>query len=356
MHGQAQDEKVSEAIAAWRPRFLLGGIDLGQIERTLAKIERWDQWCAEWGRTAEHYEMIAGQAEEQGRMATAAHAWRQASRCWHFAKFVFTELPDQAMAANARAIACYARGAWALDPPATKVSIPYEGSAIPAYLRCPRSPAPYAPLVVMIPGLDSVKEEMEVPSGYLLERGMTTLAIDGPGQGELETDFHLVPHFESVVSACLDWAEAQSGLHVERVGLYGRSLGGHFACRAAAFDPRVRATVEVSGPYCMEEGWETQRELTRLTFQRRSGAADAKQARALAREFDLAKVAGLIASPLLVLHGMRDRLVTRAAAERIVAEAQRAELKVFEDGFHGLTNFPFEAGSLMADWLAGHLL
>lgn len=355
MAERIQDTKVTETVAAWLPRFIVSGLDFGQIEDTISRIENWQEWCLEWGSAAKQYEVLARQAEDEGLQVTAAHAWRQAFRCWHFAKFVFGDVEDDAKAANERAVSCYARGAWALDPAAWKVSIPYDTHAIPAYLRQPRIPAPYAPLVVMIPGLDSVKEEMEVQAGFLLERGLATLAIDGPGQGELEAHLPLTLQYEAVIGACLDWAAAQSGLRVDRVGVFGRSLGGHYACRAAAFDVRVRATVDLSGPYDMAAGWETRREVSRLTFQRRSGARDGEEALALAREFSLVGVTDKIASPLLVVHGLRDGLVTREAAERIASEAQCAELRVFEDGLHGLTNYPFESGSFMADWLVRKL-
>ena len=40
--------------------------------------------------------------------------------------------------------------------------------------------------MIMIPGLDSVKEELQATAEYLLSRGLAVIAIDGPGQGESE--------------------------------------------------------------------------------------------------------------------------------------------------------------------------
>jgi 2,6-dihydroxypseudooxynicotine hydrolase len=350
-----RDGKILEAVTAWRPRFAIGGIDYGQIEGTLARIEDWTSWCEEWGRTARHYEELAEDAEVDGRMETAASAWRQAFRCWHFGKFVFTESEDAARTANDRAVACYKRGAWALRPPAQKVSIPYGDALIPGYLRIPEQLLSHAPLVLMIVGLDSVKEEMEVPGEYFLSRGMAVLAIDGPGQGEMEECANLEPHFESVVEACLDWVQKSDGFRTTRFGLYGRSLGGYFACRGAAFDDRVGATVSVSGPYCFADGWDTRGQLSRSAFQRRSGAADGEDAKERAALFTLEGVAPRIRRPLLVIHGARDRIIRQSAAERIASEACDAELKVYADGLHGLTNYPFEALSYAADWMAQHL-
>ncbi len=64
--------------------------------------------------------------------------------------------------------------------------MPYAGSTLAAYLRVPPAPTQLPPVVIMIPGLDSVKEELQATAEYLLSRGLAVIAIDGPGQGEAE--------------------------------------------------------------------------------------------------------------------------------------------------------------------------
>ena len=59
--------------------------------------------------------------------------------------------------------------------------IPYAGTGLPAYLRVPAGTAPRPPVVIMVPGLDSTKEELQATAEYYLARGLATLAIDGPG-------------------------------------------------------------------------------------------------------------------------------------------------------------------------------
>ena len=41
-------------------------------------------------------------------------------------------------------------------------------------------------MILMIPGLDSTKEELRSTEDLFLERGVATFSVDGPGQGEAE--------------------------------------------------------------------------------------------------------------------------------------------------------------------------
>jgi dienelactone hydrolase len=350
----APDELVRVATGNWGPRIVANGTDYADFVATMARVSRWEDWCREWGGTAGGYEALAQLAEERGRRLTAAGAWRRAGLCWHWGKFLFSQFPDQQRAAHERAVACYARGTWALDPPAQRVEIPYQGTTLAAYLRQPAGGG-QAPLVLMIPGLDSVKEELQATAEHFLARGLAILAVDGPGQGEAEYDLPIEPAYERVGSACLDWLEGQPELRGGPVGVYGVSLGGYYAARVAAFEPRVRATIALAGPYSFDEGWEALPALTRAAFRQRSGAASDEQARERAAALTLAGAAERITSPLLVITGKRDRVIPWEQAERLATEAPGAELVLYDDGNHGLTNRPYESRTRMADWLAERL-
>jgi 2,6-dihydroxypseudooxynicotine hydrolase len=351
---QVTDERVRAATAHWAPRIVANGTDYVDFLATLSRISTWDDWCRQWGVTAAGYEAIAERAEARGRRLTAAGAWRRAALCWHWGKFVFTEHPDQQRAAHDRTVACYARGAWALDPPAERVEVPYQGTRLAAYQRLPAGRRP-APAVVMIPGLDSVKEELQATAAYLLARGLATLAVDGPGQGEAEYELPIEPAYERVVSACFDWLGAREDVDAERLGVFGVSLGGYYAARAAANEPRARASVALAGPYDFGDGFEDLPVLTRAAFQRRSGASTPEEAHRRAAALTLEGAAAAITRPLLIAFGKQDRLISYRHAERLAAEAPGAELLMFDDGNHGLTNHVFESRTLMADWLAERL-
>ena len=353
LYAWAPDKRVAAATAHWAARFVANGTSYPDFAATMARIGRWDDWCREWGRTARHYEQLAETAEAAGRTVTAGEAWRRAALCWHWGKFVFTDHPEEQRAAHERTVACFRRGTGTLSPPAEPVRVPYAGSTLAAYLRVPPGPPP--PIVIMIPGLDSVKEELQATAEHMLRRGLAVIAIDGPGQGEAEYEFPIEPAYERVVTAVADYLKGRDDVDPDRIGVFGVSLGGYYAARSAAYEPRVRAAVELAGPYRFDLDWDMLPAQTRTTFQHRSGAASPAEARERAAALTLEDAAARITCPLLVAHGGRDRLIPAYHAERLAREAPGAELLMDPDGSHGLTNHAFESRAAMADWLAGHL-
>jgi 5-aminopentanamidase len=353
LYAWAPDKRVAAARAHWAARFVANGTSYPDFEATMARIGRWDDWCREWGRTARHYEEVAEAAEAAGLAVTAGEAWRRAALCWHWGKFVFTDHPEEQRAAHERTVACFRRGAGTLSPPAEPVRIPYGGSTLAAYLRVP--PGAPKPIVIMIPGLDSVKEELQATAEYLLARGLAVIAIDGPGQGEAEYEFPIEPAYERVTTAVADYLKGRDDIDPDRIGVFGVSLGGYYAARSAAYEPRVRAAAELAGPYRWDRDWDRLPAQTRSTFQHRSGAASPEQARGRAAALTLEDAAARITCPLLVVHGGRDGLVPASHAERLAREAPGAELLLYPDGSHGVTNHAFESRSAIADWLAARL-
>ena len=353
MAADQPDARVTAAAEHWANRFVANGTDYGDFEATLARITRWDQWCREWGITAAHYEQLAESAEDAGQPETAAGAWRRAALAWHWGKFVFVDHPAEQRAAHDRAVACYRRAAPALRPPAVLVHIPYAGTALPAYLRVPEGEP--NPVVIMLPGLDSTKEELQATAEYFLARGLATLAIDGPGQGESEYQLAIEPAYEKVVTAAVDYLAGRADVNGKKVGLFGVSLGGYFAARGAAYEQRIVATVALAGPFRFDLDWDDLPPQTRATFRHRSGAGSEQEARARAAQLTLEDAAKLITRPLLVVGGGRDSIVPARQQERLAQEAPDAELVIYPDGSHGVTNHAYESRSRMADWLAARL-
>jgi dipeptidyl aminopeptidase/acylaminoacyl peptidase len=355
--GVQPDPRVAGAAAHWCYRFTSNGTDYGDFTATLARISRWADWCREWGVTATHYEQLAEAAEDAGQQQTAAGAWQRAALAWHWGKFVFVDDPVQQRAAHERSIACFFRAAPALTPPAELVHVPYGDTTLPAYLRVPAAAGfGNAPVVIMAPGLDSTKEELQATAEYFLARGLATLAIDGPGQGESEYELPIEPAYEKVATAAVDYLQDRSGLDRERIGLFGVSLGGYYAARSAAYEKRLRAVVALAGPYRFDLDWDELPAQTRATFQARSGAKSEEDARAKAAKLTLEEAAAHIETPLLIVGGGRDRIVPAYHQERLANEVKTAELAIYPDGSHGVTNRAYESRSRMADWLAARLI
>jgi 2,6-dihydroxypseudooxynicotine hydrolase len=144
-------------------------------------------------------------------------------------------------------------------------------------------------------------------------------------------------------------------LDLGRVGAVGVSLGGYYAPRAAAFEPRIRAVAGVSGPFDLAASWPAMPPLTREAFMHHSGAADEREARDRAAELSLAGVAERIDQPCLVVTGRRDRVIGWAETKRIADAAPHAEWVLYEDGSHVCNNIPFKYRPLVADWMRAQL-
>ena len=175
----SSDERLNTLWTIWRARFIANGIDALDLERTFSAIDTWEDWAPAWAAAADIYETLARKELAAGHLVTAGQYLQRASLTVHFAR-VFED-PDNAL--HHRQVALYEEAAPLLRPPATRVDIETPVATVPGYLRFP--PAVENPgLALLIPGLDSVKEQMGAWEPYFLDRGMATLSIEGPGQGE----------------------------------------------------------------------------------------------------------------------------------------------------------------------------
>jgi len=236
-----------------------------------------------------------------------------------------------------------------LDPTARRIEVPYEGATLYGNLRRPAE-GERSPLVFLLPGLDSTKEEFFWWEDVFLRRGMATFSFDGPGQGESGRETHIEPAYERATTAALDVIDWDGP-----VGVAGVSLGGYYAPRALSGDERFLAGVSVSGPFCFGEVWDGRPSLTKGTFQHHSGAADADEARAKAFELELEGVAQRIRQPLLVMTGKNDRLVLWTESKKIADAAPSSEWVLFDEGNHVCNNIPYKYRPLAADWLKERL-
>jgi 2,6-dihydroxypseudooxynicotine hydrolase len=343
------DARVQAAIDNWAPRFVSQGVDFNDFQRTTARIERWEDWLDAWVATAEVHRALAEEAEEAGNAHTAGEAYVQAALCYHFGKFVWLVDLERHRDATELAIASIYKAHEHLDPAAERVEVPFDGEMLVGNLRRPRGAAA-SPLVLLLPGLDSTKEEFFNWEEVFLARGLATFSFDGPGQGESGFSTHIRPDYEAPVAAALD-ALAWEG----PVGACGVSLGGYYAPRAAAREPRLLAVAGVSGAFNFGECWEGLPPLTREAFTHHSGAQDDQQARERALELDLAPVIAELDRPALMVTGKLDRIIPWEQTKRIADAARNGHFVLYEEGNHVCNNIPYKYRPLVADWLAKEL-
>jgi len=208
----------------------------------------------------------------------------------------------------------------------------------------------------MCMGLDSAKEEMDSNEAVFLARGMATLAFDGPGQGEAEYDLAIRGDYEAPVKDVVDYIHGRADLDPSRIGLWGVSLGGYYAPRAAAFEKRVKACIALSGPFEWAGIYDRLPALTRDTFRARSKSRSEAESRERAAALSMKDVAKNITCPLFVVAGKQDGIVPWQEAERLAATASGPVTRCFlEDANHVANNRIYRYRSQSADWMAQRL-
>jgi len=349
------DARVAAAIHHWAPRFVANGVPLADFQEVTAGIEHWSDWCAAWSARAALHDKLGEDAHAAGNRLTAGEHWNRAAVCYHFAKFVFVEDLAQMEGAHRKAVECRTKALPCLQPPGVRVEIPFEGTHFCGILRKPAGVA-RPPVVVMCMGLDSAKEETEAYEAPFLARGMAILAFDGPGQGESEYELAIRGDYEVAVQAVVDWLETRGDIDPARIGLWGVSLGGYYAPRAAAFEKRVRACISLSGPFDWADNWDMLNELTRETFRVRAKQKTQDEARRHGTALTLKGVAQNITCPLFIVAGKQDRIVPWQDGEKLARAARGpVEFLLLDDGNHVANNRGYRWRPQSADWMARQL-
>lgn len=263
-----------------------GGSEVGEVLATSAKITAGDNdsWHDAWLRTADHVARRARRDAGLGRLVSARDGLLRASNYYRNADFFLHADPHDPRIAHAYrlGVECF-EAAIAIPRPfedaeassIAPVRIPYEGRTLRGYFyRAAANPGETRPTIVMHNGFDGSAEEMHFfGAEAAAERGFHVLTFDGPGQPAAMHDHALPfrPDWENVVGPVLDYLLAEHGAIVDadRIALYGVSLGGVLAPRAAAFDRRIAAVVCNDGVYDALDAVEALVGLTRAQMEER---------------------------------------------------------------------------------------
>ena len=316
---------VNAVLRAHDGRFVGDGVHAPDLERILKQISTWRDWFGAWAATGARYEDLAGEAAAARAQVTAGEFYWLACLYYHYAQFLWFHDPDMRASGQRRKAELYNSAAPLLDPPAERVEIVHGPWRIPGFLRLPPAPGP-VPCVVLLGGLESTKEESRRFEEMCTQRGMATMAFDGPGQGEMFSQVRFRPDIESFTSAVIDYLGTRHEIDAQRMGILGRSLGGYLAVRSAAFDHRLRACVAWGALNDLRH-WDHIPELTRAGFVHIAGLKDQSEAREFYDEaVSLQGIAEQIACPLYVLHGAQDTVLPGDHVERLRAEIGRAHV------------------------------
>ena len=350
------DQLLETAITNWEPRFTVNGVEANDYAKITKSLDQWDDWCAAWCQGAQEYVQLAQEAQSNGFSISAGEHFARAATYFHFGKFLFVQDLEQMKSAHLRAVEALSQALPLLTTPASRIEIQFAGSTLVGILRLPSSEDRAWPTVILIPGLDSTKEEFRDVEKTFLARGMATFAMDGPGQGEAEYDLPITPNWEEVGAAVIEKLHGLSQVDPGRIGVWGVSLGGFYASRLASSDLPIAATISLAGPYSLGDSWDRLNPLTQQAFKVRSHSESLVEAKEKSQALTLEGRAEKIRQPLLVIMGKLDRLFPYSDAERLVSEVSgEAEFVLLEKGNHGCANVIQEHRPYSADWMANKL-
>lgn len=351
----AKDPQVDLIFAHFIPRYGATGVDANDLKRLVASIDVWSEWCAEWSKVGAMHEALGDEAKSAGRATTAAQAYLRAAICYHYGKHLFGAHPEEYRAAHDAMMRCY-RAAAAYDSRMHYLEIPHGEITLRAWLRKPVGDDK-APVAIILPGLDACKEELHEWSNAFLERGLATLTLDGPGQGEVAFEAPITPEWGKVIGAVLDALKTRDDVDGENVGIVGQSLGAIYAPLAAAFEPRLKACVANCGPFNFGPVLPQMPLVSQDLFRIRARLSTIEDGHAYAGELNLESGrAEQIRCPLLVVFGAGDRIIPASEGEKLAkAAGGDVDFVVYPEGNHVCFNIPYKFRPLTADWMAERL-
>ena len=206
-----------------------------------------ESWYREWTAMGHVNKKRAEDAIAHNYITTARMNWLRAANYFRCAEFFLNHNDPRRIELLDLMEGCSQEYMKRMLPVGEVVKIPYEnGAHLDAYfLRAPYE-LEKQPTVICFGGLDEFKDELlhEIPK-HAFARGMSVLLVDLPGQGGTLRRQKLKARVDTEVpvSACVDYLLSRSDVDPERIALYGASLGGYYAPRAASFEHRIKAVV-----------------------------------------------------------------------------------------------------------------
>jgi hypothetical protein len=187
-----------------------GGGAVSEVLQAASRMKPGDaeSWHEEWMRIALRNDARGDSAAQAGHMRSAMNCWLRAANYFREAEFWLKPDDPRRLATFGRCEAASQKWLVQLEPPGEVVDIPYlPGTPMPAYFI--KSPCGGAkqPVLISVGGLDSFKDELWFMTGRgAVQRGMSVLLVDGPGQGGTLRR-HGIPtrhDYEVPIGKCLD--------------------------------------------------------------------------------------------------------------------------------------------------------
>ena len=366
------DAAATEPVPPWKAaaeahkramplqRLTGNGMDYADVVALYAAVDDGTPWQDAAEQLGNTNAARAQQATTAGHSLTARSWWLAASGCFRVGQVVLED-GDRKRDLFTKMMTAYGNAGDLADPPVEHWHVPYRDGQLGAWLGLPGGPAADAtplPVVIIFGGFDGWREEYHVGASYLNARGLATLLLDGPGQGEsrLFGNLLLDGDFPDAYGRVIDQLQADPRLGGP-IGIWGNSMGGYLAAAVAAAENRIAACCVNGGTVRPAEILDRYPRFT-SKIQPLLGIADAEQAATAMGQFVLtASELQHLDCPLLVLHGTPDQVFLVENARALFDQAASTDKTWHEwpDGDHCIYNHSHEKHTIVADWFADRL-
>ena len=337
------------------------GAEIDEVNRVgralLDRVGDDEAWFAEWKRMGDKVEARGREALKAGHKRTAASCFMRASRYHQTGERFKQPRTPESMDTYAKSVAIFREAAGLLHRPRIEpVEVPYEKTSLPGLLVHPDPEATGgkpAPCMVFFDGFDVTKE---LQYGYgipdLAARGIGCLIVDGPGNGESVRfrNLPLIAETEHYATPVYEYLAGRREFDAKRIGVMALSLGGYYAPRAAALEPRFAASVAWGAQWDYHAIWAKRLEqldsgkVLSLSvppehLQWVLGVPDRAAALKKLEGFRLDGIVQKMKCPFLLVHGGGDEQIPLALAQQCfdAVGSKQKTFKVFdreEGGFH----------------------
>ncbi|KPK18025.1 MAG: hypothetical protein AMJ67_11875 [Betaproteobacteria bacterium SG8_41] len=310
-----------------------GGAEIGELHKIGRMLKdkgpeddaAWFDACV---KVADGVRAYAEKWDQQGHRFSAAHAYLRACNYYQMAERFRTPKDKTGLDVYRTGVECFHRHVALTDLKIEIVEVPYEGKSLPGYfVHAQNAKSKRTPCVVFFDGLDVTKEIQFVRGvSDLVKRGISCLVMDGPGTGEAIRfrGFVLRHDYEAAGSACIDFLEKRADVDPKKIGVVAISLGGYYAPRCAAMEPRFAACIAWGAQWDYYATWKKRIDASFKTSLSVPGhhimwilGVDSLDAALKALEsYRLDGVMQKMRCPFLLVHGADDEQIPLADAQK----------------------------------------
>jgi len=329
-----------------------------------------DAWYAAFFALGERLESLADRDLAEGNGLTAARKYHRAAMYFTRADRMTSHNDERKMRAYLRVMSNFRKGRDHGREGVEFVDIPYKSGFMPSLLvKAPDVGGKPAPIVIHIQGFDSVKETQWPVLQTYKARGVSLLIVDQGGSGGALRLHGLTAEIETekYVGTIIDYILSRSDIATDEIGLCGISMGGYFAPRAAAYEPRIKACALWGSfhytPKNYEKDLASEEETASLPDAVGHGLwswgyPDVKTFLAGLGGLGLKGVIEKVTCPLYIVHGEHDRQIDVKEAHDAydAATTPHKKLKIFTTEEGGVEHCQIDnrsyAADTLADWFA----